>query len=261
MTLEQSIEETEKSIISDLKAKKTGIDDKTGKGTATERIVQKKLLNPFLPPWFGCIKGSVVTSQAADRQSVAIDRVIYDRRASNFLVYDEDHAVLPLEAVAGIVEITMNLDKSKLRNDIRHMAPLKEMVRRRFVVPVDGTTTEVEFQEYDTISLRSYVIGLPDDSNWSPKTIAHALRDIQRGLGPPTHVHGLYVLGIGFFVTIPIERGTKQKYSIEMWTGPDRLFRFTNSLRQAFDRWELSKPGWSADLSGYVAGEPEIIDD
>jgi hypothetical protein len=46
---------------------------------------------------------------------------------------------------------------------------------------------------------------LPADPNWDVVTIAKSLRDIQMELGSPTHVHGLYVIGIGVFSTIPVE--------------------------------------------------------
>jgi hypothetical protein len=103
------------------------------------------------------------------------------------------------------------------------------------------------------------VIGLPADSSWDPKTIGNALRDIQLDLGSHTHVHGLYVIGIGFFETVPIEKESEPIYRIKAWTGPDRLFRFSESFRQAFDRWQLMPHAWTVDLSGYVKGEGEII--
>lgn len=259
MTLRQSIERREKSIIEDLLSKKSGIDDRTGKGTATERVVQEKLLDPFLPMRFKCLKGSIVTPDALQKQSEAIDRVIYDLTSAPPLVHDEAHSVFSIEAVVGLVEITMSLDKTKLRKDIEHMAVVKAMRTRRYLAPVPGTTTKAERIKCDTLSPRSYVIGLPEDSNWSSKAIAQALRDIQRELGPPTHVHGLYVLGIGFFVTVPVENEADQTYRIKMWSGPDRLFRFSDTLRQDLDRWPPLQAGWSVDVAAYVEGEPEII--
>lgn len=261
MTLKDSMEDREKSIISALRSKQSGIDDRTGKGNATERIVQAQLLEPFLPPRFRCIKGAVVTSQKPQEQSKAIDRVIYDLTACSPLVHDEDHSIFPIEAVAGIVEITMRLDKSKLKNDIEHMAAVKAMRKRRYVVPVPATKTKAVLLEFESLSPRSYVIGLPEDPHWGPHTIAKALREIQLELGPPTHVHGLYVLGIGFFETIPVESKNEPMYQIKMWTGVDRLFQFTAGLRRDLDRWPRLQPGWTVDLGAYVEGAPEILED
>ena len=72
----------------------------------------------------------------------------------------------------------MSLDTRKLREDIERMAPIKAMTTRRYLVPVPGTTTQVISHEITELSPRSYVIGLPADPNWAPKTIAAALREI-----------------------------------------------------------------------------------
>lgn len=95
MSLIDSIERREKSILNELREKQAGINDPNGKGAATERIVQAKLIEPFLPPRFGCLKGAIVSSTAPLDQSAAIDRIIYDRAACMPLVYDEDHFYIP----------------------------------------------------------------------------------------------------------------------------------------------------------------------
>ncbi len=260
MSLEESIEDREKAVISDLQSKRSGIDDRTGKGSATERIVQQELLDPFLPARFRCVKGAVVISHKPDEQSEAIDRIIYDLTATSPLVHDEDHSVFPIEAVAGLLEITMRLDKSKLRTDIGHMVAVKAMKKRRYLAPIAGTATKAVAVELESLSPRSYLVGLPEDPNWHPQTIGQALRDIQLELGPPTHVHGLYVLGIGFFETVPVEsESDPMKYRIRMWTGRERLFRFTHSLRRDLDRWPQLQPGWTVDLSAYARGKAEVV--
>jgi len=73
-----------------------------------------------------------------------------------------------------------------------------------------------------------------------------------------SHLHGLYVIGIGYFETVAIERG-EPAYRIKAWTGSDRLFRFANGFRQAFQRWQPLPPMWSADLDGYLQGEGNIL--
>lgn len=261
MSLKISFEEKEKAIICELLSKKTGIDDRTGKGNAAERIVQTELLDPFLPPRFKCIKGAVISSKKPDEQSKVIDRVIYDPSAVSPFIYDEAQSVFPIEAVVGLVEITMSLNEAKLRSDIEHMVDVKAMTTRRYFVPIKGTKTRVKPREEKTPSPRSYVIGLPENQNWKPLQIAQSLRSIQSKLGPPTHIHGLYVMGIGFYETIPVENESEQKYRINMWKGPDRLFRFTQRLRSDFDRWLPLEKGWTVDLSAYVQGKPEKICD
>jgi hypothetical protein len=259
MSLEGAIEKREKAIISELQEKQVAIDDRTGKGLSTENVIEKALIRPFLPPRFECTKGAVITSKKPEQQSPAIDRVIFDKSAAPPLMHDIAHSIFPIESVCGLVEITVYLDSRKLKDDIEQMAPIKAMTTRRYLVPIPDTTTRVTAQEVESLSPRSYVIGLPADPNWKPKTIAAALREIQLDLGPPTHIHGLYVLGIGFFQTIPVEDENEPMYRVKAWTRPDRLFRFSDSFRQSFDRWGSLQQGWTVDLSNYIKGESEIL--
>lgn len=259
MSFADAIKDTEESLIKLLNAKRSGMDDPTGKGSATERLIDEQLLIPHLPPGFRSSKGTVVEAAKPNDQSPAIDRVIYDQSAAAPLLYDEAHSILPLESVCGLVEITMTLDATKLKEDIERMVSVKAMTKRRYLVPVPNSSTKVLGTEQDALSPRSFIVGLPADPSWNAKAIGAALRRIQQDLGPPTHVHGLYVIGVGFFQTVPIESPSEPMYRISGWTGPDRLFRFTTGFRQAFDRWSTLPPGWSVDLHDYVSGECRIL--
>jgi hypothetical protein len=261
MNIQESLAQREVSLLSKLREKQAGIDDRTGKGLATELVIEETLLRPFLPPNFDCAKGAVVCADRPTEQSPAIDRVVFDRSVTTPLVYDQAHSIFPIEVVAGVVEITMHLDSTKLKTDIERMIPIKAMTRRRYVVPKPGSRTRVLPCVKESLAPRSFVVGMPADSAWDPKSIAGALRTIQVAFGPPTHVHGLYVIGVGFFFTIPVENETETPYRIAGWTGPDRVFRFASAFRSAFDRWEPFPEGWSADLSGYVPGKPTILEE
>jgi len=256
MSIKESFIKKEESLISKLLEKKSGIDDRTGKGAATEEIIETELLTPYLPPRFECGKGSVVSAENPDKQSPAIDRVIFDRSSSAPLLHDASHSIFPIEAVSGLVEITMRLDATKLREDIVRMTPVKAMTTRHYVVPLQGSKTKiVPLEQSDFLSPRSFIIGLPRDESWDADTIISSLGHTQTELGPPTHVHGLYVLGIGYFSTKAIENDSETRYRIGAWTGPDRLYRFAASLRSAFDRWPLLPSGWTVDWGCYVGTE------
>ena len=261
MNLQDSIQKTEQALRHTLEASRTGVDDSTGKGTTTEFIVEKHLLVPYLPTGFRCQKGAVVEAEAPSVQSPAIDRIVYEPHVSPPLVYGEAHSVFPIESVAGVVEITMNLDADKLATDLGRIAVVRAMKRRRFTTPMAGTTTKVgRVMKDDFLSPRSFIIGLPKNPKWKPGTIAKAVRERQMALGRPTHLHGLYVIGIGYFETLAVEKG-EPTYRIQQWLGNDRLFRFTNSFRQAFQRWPPLPPLWAADLDGYLEGEATIYED
>jgi hypothetical protein len=259
MSLAEALKETEESLARLLNAKRSGIDDRTGKGSARERIVDEQLLTPHLPPGFRSSKGAVTEAGKPDYQSPAIDRVIYDHSAASPLLYDEAHSIFPIESVCGLVEITINLDATKLKEDIERMAQVKAMRKRRYLVPLPNSTTKVVRSEQEALSPRSFIVGLPADPSWSPEAIAAGLRRIQMDLGPPTHVYGLYVIGVGFFQTVAVDSPSEPMYRISGCRGPDRLFRFTTALRQACDRWGTLPPGWSVDLQDYVRGEWRIL--
>src|SRR5215813_10998565 len=113
MSLGEAIKYTEESLINDLNAKRSGIDDRTGKGSATESIVNDRLLVPYLQPGLRSTKGAVVEAAKPNDQSPAIDRVIHDDAAASPLLYDDAHSIFPIECVCGLVEITINLDATK----------------------------------------------------------------------------------------------------------------------------------------------------
>ena len=259
MNLQTSFAERETGLSSKLREKQAAIDDSTGKGNATENVVEEQLLRPFLPPGFDCGKGAVISADDPTVQSPAIDRIIFDRRASTPLVYDPSHSIFPIETVAGMVEITMHLDATKLRTDIKRMVEVKGMKKRHYLVPKSGSRTKtLRYTDKESVSPRSFIVGLPADPEWDPKLIAGSLRRIQLEAGPPTHIHGLYVIGIGFFSTIAVEND-EPMYRIASWTGADRIFRFSDEFRRAFDRWGPRKPNWSVDLDGYVHSDPTFI--
>ena len=110
----------------------------------------------------------------------------------------------------------------------------------------------------DKLSPRCYIIGLPKNT-WHPETIARALQEIQIDFGPPMHVHGLYVIGVGYFETIPVESPEDQQYGIRGWTGKDRLYHFAMGFWGAFDRWPRRSPSLTVDLSSYGAGEARVF--
>jgi hypothetical protein len=153
----------------------------------------------------------------------------------------------------------MHLDGRKLRNDIKHMAQAKALGKRRHLEPVSGTMARAKKKWGQPMYPRSYVIGLPADSKWNPSTIAKLLRGIQVKMGPPTHVHGLLVLGIGYFSTVPAENEEDRTYTIQAWTEADRLFRFSCEFRRSFDRWNEIPAGYSSYVDDYIESEPKVL--
>lgn len=252
MSLDSGILKAEESIIKSLESAQQHIDDRTGKGVQTEEVVTECLIKPFLPPRFAFGKGSVVTPKFPDKQSAAIDRIIYDIEAGPSLYHSKDHSIFPIEVVAGLIEITMSLDRTKLKKDIKRMAPIKGLTKRRYLVPDASHPNKAHIIERDGLMPRSFIIGLPRNGNWKANTIANNFGDLQ--LEQSTHVHGLYVLGIGYFERMHIDPDQDLFYSIRVWEGSDRYFRFTNGLRTSFDRWPRIDSGCSVYLNDYAQG-------
>jgi hypothetical protein len=77
-------------------------------------------------------------------------------------------------------------------------------------------------------------------------------------IGGNTHVHGLYVIGIGYFWTIAVE-GDEPRYRIAGCIGPERLFKFTADFRNSFDRWGSRPPGMSAHVQAYLPDQSSVL--
>lgn len=258
MSIHDSIQEAENALRALLLQQQAGVDDATGKGTTSEDLIEQHLLRPFLPPPFLTHKGAVVAAATPSQQSAAIDRVVHDPTVAAPLVQGAAHSIFPIEAVAGLVEVTMRLNATKLRQDIVKIAQIQTWRRRRYVVPLPGSITHTFRAEVDALSPRGFVIGLPADPGWRPDTIAQTLRATLLELGGDVKIHGLFVIGIGFFETIPASEG-QPHHRVMAWTNGDRLFRFSNSFRTAFQRWPRMELGWAGDLDHYVDGHGPTV--
>ena len=73
----------------------------------------------------------LVSSEDPSSRSSEIDRIIFDPNDAPPLSYGRARSVLPIECVCGLVEITLTLDRSKLRSDIENMAPIQRQRRSR----------------------------------------------------------------------------------------------------------------------------------
>jgi hypothetical protein len=254
MKLDEAMRQQEQALRSELQSMQAGVDDATGKGSAAEDLVERLLLRPFLPPGFDVGKGSVVSSTDPTVPSGAIDRVISSRHDSVPLIYAPAHSVYPIEAVAGAVEVTLCLNARKLRTDVERIAGVQRMRLRRYHAPVEGSKVRIKPMDVPGLSPRGLIVGLPEDPNWTPETIARALHEIQVELGPPTHIHALYVVGVGCFKTLPVDDPAHGMHRVMAFRGPQALPQFTQVVRAGLDRWDSRPPGWTADLSRYFPG-------
>ena len=98
------------------------------------------------------------------------------------------------------------------------------------------STTQARREEVEALSPRGFLVGLPEDPTWQPQTIANVIREAQLDAAGHVKIHGVYVIGIGYFSTVPASDGAPP-YRVRAWTDAARLFRFTKDFRTAFQRW------------------------
>lgn len=253
MDLARSIEAREQSLISLLSSKREGIDDATGKGNSTELLVEAELIRPYLPPGFHCTKGAVVCADEPSHQSPAIDRLIYDSARGAPLVLDPAHSILPIEITCAAIEITMRIDQRKLGQDLERMAAVREMRFHRYLQAVPGTRTGTNPVRVKKMGVRTFSIGLPQDFAWSPRQIAQQIHEAQ-ATNPNMVVHGVYVLGLGFFEPEHWEPDAQRSREVRAWTGPDRLFRFISTFSISLNRWPKASPESVPQIEAYLDG-------
>lgn len=251
MNLRAYAEHRERSIIASIREQQEGIGDAVGKGSNIEELIARQLLQPHMPSGFGCNKGTVVMGRGDIAASPAHDRVIWDQDAASPLIFGPEHSVFPIEAVAGAVEITINIDRGKLREDIEKLCKLRAMRTRRYLVPVKGSGNLVApMSDEKAMSPRAFIIGFPSGGVWKAQTVVKVLTDVQNEFGPTSYIHGVYIIGVGFFANTPAT--VDGKLQVVCHSDGDRLFRFTSEFRRAFDRWPRRPQNWTADLSVYM---------
>ena len=115
---------------------------------------------------------------------------MYDPTIAPPLVYGAAHSIFPIEAVAGLVEITMRLNATKLRQDVQRIAPIQNLRRRRYIVPdYRIQLLQAQHKEVDALSPRGFLIGLPEDPTWRPETIANVIREAQLAAAGRVKIH------------------------------------------------------------------------
>jgi hypothetical protein len=223
MSINESIQRAENVLPESLLEQQEGVDDRTGKGTSAEMLIEERVIRPHLPAPFLCQKGSVIAAATPSEQSAAIDRIVYDPTIAPPLVYGAAHSIFPIEAVAGLVEITMRLNARKLRQDVQRIAPIQNLRRRRYIVPVPNSITQAQRNEIDALSPRGFLIGLPEDPTWRPQTIANVIREAQLAAAGHVKITGCTSSESG---TFPRFRRLTTHLLIEYARGPTLLGSF-----------------------------------
>jgi hypothetical protein len=229
------------------------------KGRALESATTQ-VLREILPLECGLSTGFVVANADAKlRLSPQLDIIVYDATRCGPLIRLDSCDVFPLEAVFGYIEVKARLRSSNnlakpsrdsLEDCIRINSELGTMTDRRFWRSVVGSAVNVELVKCSDIRMRSFVVAFSATGPLAkPHTFAKRMADVSKHYGETTHVHGVLVLGQGYYRTRPINPGQELHHVQYTTEAPFSAFRA--DLLTAFARFPRIPESVSPALDQY----------
>lgn len=252
-------------LVSRLDAARKAISHAGEKGRSLEAEVTT-LLRSFLPEEYGLTTGFIVYhAQTGPTLSPQLDIIIYDSIRSGPIARLATCDVLPLEAVYGYIEIKASIqstsDSAKEFSDnsveicIKKNQQLRDMTERRFWIPVVDNPVKVKLLPQKWMSIRSYVFAFEAEGNVakSPELFAQRIADVSARLGPPVHLHGIFVAGQGYYLTRPIDERTAkpEDYHHIAYTTDQPLAAFKWSLIHGLARFPRFPEHWTPAIDNY----------
>ncbi|CBW25698.1 hypothetical protein BMS_0799 [Halobacteriovorax marinus SJ] len=101
---------------------------KLGRGTNREDII-KSFLETVLPSKYGFGKGEVVTSN--NEHSGEMDIIIYDKDKCPKLIYEDGHALFPIEIVYCVIQVKTSLNSTELKSAYKNIESLKKIIPKQ----------------------------------------------------------------------------------------------------------------------------------
>ena len=207
----------EELLAAKLRAVRKSITHAAEKGRALETEVAN-FLRELLPGEYGISTGFVVYhTKHGPKLSSQIDIIIYDAIRSGPISRLSTCNVFPLEAVYGYVEVKASIQSTSDRaskpadNSIEKCLDqnrvLRAMKTRKYWVWGSGSPVQTDLYESEWLGLRSYVFAFEARGDVASDAGAFAKRmaTISKQLGPPTHLHGVFIANHGYFSTRPID--------------------------------------------------------
>jgi hypothetical protein len=113
----------------------------------------------------------------------------------------------------------------------------------------------VVLEQREWNAIRGYVVAFEASGEIasSPSQLAQRMADYSARLGPTTHLHGLLVVGNGYFQTRPVEQpmvGTVGQHTIDYVT-THSLLAFATSLLSALARFPRVPVNWVPAVDRY----------
>ncbi len=233
----------------------------------------RNLLRSILPAEYGLSTGFVVFhTNDGPRLSPQLDIIIYDAIRSGPIISLETCDVFPLEAVYGYVEVKATLRSSSdeaatpadnsIEKCLSTNHELRNMTIRKYWTQVIDNPVGAKLVSHDNwISLRSYVFAFEASDNVTKNldALAQRMANVSKKLGAPTHLHGVFIAGLGFLSTVPInvQTATPEEYFNIRYTSDHALLRFKTSLLHDLARFPRPQDTWAPAIDQYFQIDQE----
>lgn len=257
-------------LIAKLQATRKAISHAGEKGRSLENEVLN-LVRGFLPSEYGLSSGFVAYhDDDQSKLSKQLDIIIYDPIRCSPIARLSTCEVFPLEAVYGYIEVKASLTSSS--DDARELADnslekclvenkeLRKMKDRRYWVPLSGSPVKAGLLKAEWQLIRSYVFAFEPQGTIAnnPDSFAQRIANYSSQLGPPTHIHGVFIAGLGYFRTRPIDADVakKEDYFHINYTKDHALAGFKSTLLHDLARFPRFQGDWSPALDQYYKEQP-----
>jgi len=235
------------------------------KGRALEYEVAS-LIRVFLPNEYGLSTGFIAYyDDDGPKLSSQLDIIIYDALRGSPLVNLGSCVVLPIEFVYAYIEVKATLTSSSdsakeyannsIESCVQKSKELRSIRKRKFLVPVQGSPTEVDLKEYNWLPIRSYIFAFQAEGSVvkDPKAMAERLANFMKRIGNPAHLHGVFLADGAYFETVPVDKAKAHPsdYFHVKYTTEDTLGKFKTSLISALTRFTRIPENWVPALDQY----------
>lgn len=260
----------EELLVAKLEAIRKSIFHAGEKGRALEFEV-RTLLRTILPAEYGLSTGFVVYhTENGPRLSSQLDIVIYDAIRSGPVISLETCDVFPLEAIYGYVEVKASLQSSSdetkeyadnsIEKCLLKNRELRGMKDRRYWTPMVDSSVKSGLIKHIWMSVRSYVFAFEPEGSVAKnlEQLAQRMANMSKKLGPPTHLHGVFVANHGFLYTRPVDtrNAVPDDYYHVGYTSDHSLLALKTQLLQGLAGFPRPQEEWSPAIEQYFQHEP-----
>lgn len=259
----------EEILVAKLQAARKAISHAGEKGRTLEKEVSS-ILRSFLPSEYGLSTGFIVYhSEDGPKLSPQLDIIIHDQIRCSPIVRLATCDVFPLEAVYGYIEVKATLQSSSdnaqkyadnsIERCLENNKKLRTITKRRYWRPIADSVTDAELLEREWMPLRGYVFSFEAQGATAqdPSRFAQRMASFSSQLSSPTHLHGVFIAGKGYFATRPVDPRTAKKgdYYHITFTTQNPLAAFKWSLLHSLARFPRFSNDWAPAVDQYHQGQ------